>query len=344
MMNIQKIIVFLTRTLLFVGIFSMPLTVIADHTPTVSDVAKDPTDVPLLALGDGIVTVNLEVQELLAKVAVEEDEPDDSKNTLVWTFDGTVPGRMVRVKQGDTVQFVVTNAANNHFVHGIAVPAAMGSDVSLDESGGTKKFTFHAPGAYIYHGTGALDPSADRASGLYGMVVVEPAGGFPAVDREFYIAVSEWYLKEAEPEKNSHHTEDTLVFDPGREDVSLWTLNGHQFALRDPAPFFGQSIRSNQGEKIRIFFLNGGTQVESNWHIIGTIFSQVIQDFDHPIRNEETVLIPPGRGAIFELGTPVPGTFLIVDHALFRVPQGHLGFLNVDPIGSFPTDIYSPQP
>ncbi len=343
MMNKQKIIVVLTQVLFITALFNLPFLVQADHTPTVSNVAKDPTDLPLEPQGNGIVTVNLKIQELLAELAILEDDPSEIKNTLVWTFDGTIPGRMIRIKEGDTIEFSVTNAATNHFIHDVMVPAANGSEVTLDEAGGTKKFTFHTAGAYIYQGTGGGDSLDDRASGLYGLIVVEPTGGFAEVDKEFYIAVSEWYLKEAEPEENPHHTEDTLALDSADEDVSLWTLNGHQFALKDPA-LFGASIRSNQGEKIRIFFLNGGTQVESNWHIIGTVFSKVIQDFDHPVRNEETVLIPPGGAAIFELDTPVPGTFLIVDHALFRVPQGHLGFLNVDPVGAFPSDIYDPAP
>ena len=343
MMNKQNIIVVLTQVLFITALFNLPFLAQAHHTPIVTNVAKDPTDLPLLPQGNGLVTVNLQIQELLAEVAILEDEPDEQQKTLVWTFDGTVPGKMIRIREGNTVEFIVTNAVNNHFTHDVMVPAANGAEVTLDESGGTKKFTFHTAGAYIYQGTGGGDSLDDRASGLYGLIVVEPTGGFTAGYTEFYIAVSEWFLKEAEPEENPHHTENTLVLDAGREDVSLWTLNGHQFALKDPA-LFGESIRTNQGGKARFFFLNAGTQVESNWHIIGTVFSQVIQDFDHPVRNEETVLIPPGGAAIFELDTPVPGTFLIVDHALFRVPQGNLGFLNVDPVGAFPSDIYDPQP
>jgi nitrite reductase (NO-forming) len=310
-------------------------------------VAKDPRDLPSdpTPAENGIVSIDLEIKELLAEVFVDGDDPDDLKNTLVWTFGGTVPGQMIRVKEGATVEFVVTNATNNYFTHGITVPAASGTEVTLDESNGRKTFTFNKAGAYIYQGTtSGFQPWVNRAYGLYGLIVVEPTGGFPDVDHEFYIAVSEWYLKEAEPEENPHHTEETLVLDSDREEVSLWTLNGHQFALKDSEPLFGESIRSEQGEKVRFYFLNGGSHVESNWHIIGTIFSQVIQDFENPVRNEETVLIPPGEAAIFELDTPVPGTFLIVDHALFRAPQGHFGFLNVDPKGDYPTDIYSPEP
>lgn len=256
MMNKQKIIVVLTQVLFITALFNLSFLVQADHTPTVSNVAKDPTDLPLEPQGNGIVTVNLKIQELLAELAILEDDPSETKNTLVWTFDGTIPGKMIRIKEGDTIEFRVTNAVTNHFIHDVMVPAANGAEVTLDESGGTKKFIFHTAGAYIYQGTGGGDSLDDRASGLYGLVVVEPTGGFAEVDKEFYIAVSEWFLKEAEPEENPHQTEDTLVLDSAHEDVSLWTLNGHQFALKDPA-LFGASIRSKQGEKIRIFFLNG---------------------------------------------------------------------------------------
>lgn len=358
-MNTQKNNVALTRMLLLVALFSQPVLLLAIElqTPIVANVAKDPRDVPVSPQGNSNVTIYLEIQELLAQVALDGDDPDDLKNTLVWSFGGTVPGKMIRVKEGATVEFIITNAANNYFTHGVTVPAATGADVTLVESNGTKKFTFNKAGAYIYQGTtNGFQPWVNRAYGLYGLIIVEPTGGFPEVDHEFYIAVSEWYLKEAEPKENPYQTKDTFVLDfereeegeeereEEREEVSLWTLNGHQFALKDPAPLFGEAIRSKQGEKVRFFFLNGGSHVESNWHIIGTIFSQVIQDFGYPVRNEETVLIPPGGAAIFELDTPVPGKYLIVDHALFRVPQGHLGFLNVDPVGAFPTGLYHPKP
>ena len=108
---------------------------------------------------------------------------------------------------------------------------------------------------------------------------------------------------------------------------------------------FGETIRTDQGDKVRFFFVTGGPNIGSNWHIIGTIFDKVYKghhkDF---VRHEETVVVPPGSAAVFELITPVPGKYLIVDHALWRVPQGAGGFMWVDQTGDWPDEIFSPEP
>jgi nitrite reductase (NO-forming) len=139
----------------------------------------------------------------------------------------------------------------------------------------------------------------------------------------------------------------------------MYTLNGHKAALADPS-IYGEAIRvmrgiepaGGRGEiggKVRFFFVTGGPNIGSNWHIIGTIFDQVYTGHPStPIRNEETVYVAPGSAAVFELTALVPGKYLLVDHALFRVPKGATGFLWVDPqchdvnTCAWPKDIFSP--
>jgi nitrite reductase (NO-forming) len=114
--------------------------------------------------------------------------------------------------------------------------------------------------------------------------------------------------------------------------------------LADPT-LYGDAMHSQQGDTVRFFFVNGGPNKSSSWHIIGTIFDQVYRsDPKDAVRAEETVLVPPGSAAVFELTTPVPGKYLLVDHALWRVAKGAGGFLTVDQTGDWPSDIFSPQP
>ncbi len=108
---------------------------------------------------------------------------------------------------------------------------------------------------------------------------------------------------------------------------------------------FGETIRADQGDKVRVFMVTGGPNKGSNFHIIGTIWDKVYKGHSKDVvRNEETVYVPPGSAAVFELSTPVPGEYLIVDHALFRVPQGAAGLMNVEQTGVWPDDIFYPAP
>jgi nitrite reductase (NO-forming) len=332
--------------------------------PTVADVAKDPTDVPppINRSNPQTVTVDLYVEEVIAEHGFELDGVETP--AWIWTFNGTVPSPMIRVMEGDTVVINLHNCPRsagqdctgeneNIEPHNIDFHASMGpgggADVTNIEPNETRTFSFKAlrQGAYIYHCAGEGAPWEHVAYGMYGLIMVEPKGGLSAVDKEFYIAQSDWYFK---PNDGVHSEipDDVLILDEDKafaEHPDMYSFNGHKTALVPSSGPFGETTRSDQGDSVRFFFVTGGPNIGSNWHIIGTIFDKVykghLKDF---IRNEETVYVPPGSAAVFDLQTPVPGEYLIVDHALFRVPQGALGILHVDPVGPFPLDIYSPDP
>ena len=127
------------------------------------------------------------------------------------------------------------------------------------------------------------------------------------------------------------------------EHPTMFSFNGHKAALADPA-LYGNAITVDQDDKVRFFFVTGGPNIGSNWHIIGTSFDKVYTGSRKTaVENEETVYVPPGSAAVFELSAPVPGRFLLVDHALFRVPKGAAGFLHVNQTGPWPLDIYAPE-
>jgi nitrite reductase (NO-forming) len=297
--------------------------------------------------------VNLYTQEVIAEIAPGE-------RAWVWTFSddpdepGTIPGPMIRVMVGDTVVINLTNnMMGNIEPHNIDLHASMGpgggAAVTEIEPGDTATLRFKAlrEGAFIYHCAAEGMAWEHVAYGMYGLIMVEPRGGLESVDQEFYIGQSDWYLKPAGKREKHGLPADVLKLDEDKaldEHPTMYSFNGHKAALTDPA-LFGETIRADQGDTVRFFFVTGGPNIGSNWHIIGTIFDKVYKghhkDF---VRNEETVYVPPGSAAVFELITPVPGKYLIVDHALFRVPKGAAGFMHVDPVGAWPDDIFYPAP
>lgn len=301
----------------------------------IDNVAKDPTDIPapISRSNPKTVTINLVAKEVVAEIA-------PGKKFWFWTFaqkkgktigPATVPGPMIRVMVGDTVKINLTNAFDNEEPHDLDFHAGFGAMMMDLEPGETDTLTFKATreGAYIYH-CGAEDMPWEHVShGMYGLIVVEPKGGLPKADKEFYIGQGEWYLEHGiddHPDVDGYSLDDDKAL---AEHPDYFTFNGHVEALKDPS-LYGNVVTVNQGDKVRIFFVTGGPNVGSNFHIIGQIFDKYYpghtRDF---IRNEETAYVPPGSAAIFELSALAPGDFPIVDHALWRAPKGALGLLHV---------------
>ena len=128
------------------------------------------------------------------------------------------------------------------------------------------------------------------------------------------------------------------------EHPSLYTFNGHKNALTDPT-LFGEKIRAEQGDKVRFFLRHGRSQYRLQLAYHRDHLRQGVHgSCERCDRNEETVYVPPGSAAVFELDTPVPGQYLLVDHALWRVAKGAGGFMWVDQTEEWPDDMYYPNP
>jgi FtsP/CotA-like multicopper oxidase with cupredoxin domain len=145
------------------------------------------------------VEVHFEAEEFVGDLA-------DGKRYKFWSFNGTVPGPMIRVRLGDTVEFHLSNHSSSQFPHNIDLHAVNGpgggASVSLVAPGEERIFRFKTlhPGLYIYRCASPI-PSipAHVANGMYGLLLVEPKHGFPRVDREFYIFESEFYTQDSDP-------------------------------------------------------------------------------------------------------------------------------------------------
>ncbi|MGE5784912.1 MAG: multicopper oxidase domain-containing protein, partial [Myxococcales bacterium] len=254
----------------------------------------------------------------------------------VWTFNGTVPGPFLRVREGDTVVLKLTNDPSNVEPHSIDLHAVVGPDgggaVTEVKPGESKTLTFLATrqGAYLYHCVAEHEPWEHIAYGMYGVILVEPPEGLPRVDHEYYVAQSEWYLTLASAEEHGEAKEEggekgeeseneasepgslgnVFVLDEGaarRAEPTLFTFNGHRQALSSDK-LFGQVMRAQSGESVRVFFADAGPNMTSSFHVIGAIFDRVLTGhFEDATRNEETLSVPPGSAAVFEFSTPVPG-------------------------------------
>lgn len=288
------------------------------------DIVQDPTAVgtPVGNRGPEHVTVDLETTEVVGQL-------DNGTTYTYWTFNDKVPGPFIRVREGDTVTINMANAENSAHIHSIDLHAVTGpgggAAVTQAAPGQTKSFTFKAlkPGLYVYH---CATPMVAQhiTNGMYGMILVEPEGGLPEVDREFYIMQGELYT--AQKHGTRGHQEFSLekLLDEKPEHMMF---NGAMGALTDR-----YKLEANVGETVRIYFGVGGPNLISSFHVIGEIFDRVYDQASltsPPLTDVQTTLVAPGGATMVEFKVDVPGNYTLVDHALSRAEKGLAGTLVV---------------
>lgn len=284
-----------------------------------------------------VVTVALETREVVGNLMESFGEPT---RYAFWTFNWTVPGPFIRVREGDTLEVTLKNSTSSAMKHNIDLHAVTGpgggAAITLTAPGETTKARFKmlAAGFYVYHC--AAPPVTDHiANGMYGAILVEPKEGLPKVDREFYVLQSEFYTKQElgfeglatyAPAKAADETPTYIVF------------NGKHGSLTEEG-----ALQAKTGDKVRIFFANAGPNKTSSFHIIGTIFDKVYREGGIGAateRNVQTTVVPPGGATIVEFQLKVPGDYSLVDHAIFRLEKGAAGVLHVE--GPETPELYAP--
>lgn len=295
--------------------------------PAVADavsIVHNPADVPP-PVGDRgpmhhvVEMTAMEVDGILA----------DGSTYRYMTFDGTVPGPMLRMRIGDTMEVRIKNEMQSTLPHSIDLHAVTGpgggATSSFTAPGHETQFTFQAlhPGTYIYH-CATAPVGMHIANGMYGLIVVEPEQGFPPVDREFYVAQGDFYTTGDFREPGLQPFDMNRAID---EDPSYVLFNG-----RDGALVGDHAMQAKVGEKVRIFFGNGGPNLVSSFHVIGEIFDHVYQEGAFPpVRSVQTTLVPAGGATVTDFAVEVPGTYILVDHSIFRAfHKGAVGMLQVD--------------
>lgn len=269
------------------------------------------------------VVVELEVREVVKKLA-------DGVDYLFWTFGGDVPGSFIRIREGDLVEFHLSNHPANKMPHNIDLHAVTGpgggATSSFTAPGHTSQFSFKAlnPGLYIYHCATAPVPM-HVGNGMYGLILVEPKEGLKPVDHEYYVMQGEFYTQGKFGEEGLQAFDQEKALD---ERPSYVVFNGSVGSLVGD-----NALKAKVGETVRLFVGNGGPNLTSSFHVIGEIFDSVYQEggTTPTQHNVQTTMIPAGGSAIVEFKVDVPGTFILVDHSLFRAfNKGALGMLKVD--------------
>lgn len=265
--------------------------------------------------------VNMEILE-------QEGTMTDGTTYMYWTFGGTVPGSFIRTRVGDEVEFTLSNHPDNKLPHNIDLHAVTGPGGGATSSfvapGHEKTFTFKTlnPGLYVYH-CATAPVGMHIANGMYGLILVEPEGGLPKVDKEYYIMQGDFYTKGENGAPGLQSFDMKKAVD---EDADYVVFNGKVGALTGD-----NAITANVGETVRIYMGNGGPNLVSSFHVIGEIFDKVHVEGGSTINeNVQTTLVPAGGAAIVEFKVDVPGTFILVDHSIFRAfNKGALGMLKV---------------
>lgn len=285
--------------------------------PVPADLKSMPAPVvapPITRTEPAYVKFDLETSKVTARMA-------NGVAYEYWTFNGTVPGPMLRVREGDTVEINLGNAADSGVTHSVDLHAVTGPGGGAAATqimpGEAASFTFKAlnPGVYVYH---CATPMVAHhiASGMYGLIVVEPKDGLAAVDREIYLMEGDFYLQGQRGDEGLRAFDLNKMLDE-RPDYVLF--NGSVGANTGANAF-----QARVGETVRIFFGVGGPNLTSSFHVIGEIFDTVFPEgaLANPEKNVQTTHVPAGGATMVEFKTEVPGTYAIVDHSLGRLEKG----------------------
>ncbi|WP_407672341.1 multicopper oxidase domain-containing protein [Noviherbaspirillum pedocola] len=258
-----------------------------------------------------------------------------------WTLGGTVPGPTIRARVGDRIRFSMTNRSDElmpgvqmvaaPLMHSMDFHAAMvapqdkyrsiapGLSISFE-------FTLNYPGVYMYH-CGTPMVLEHIASGMYGMVVVEPRAGYPTkADREYAVIQSEFYTK-PDPDNRRIDGQPLHVLDGDRvrsRAPTYTVFNGRYNGMVD------QPLVAKPGERVRLFVLNVGPSNTSSFHVVGTIFDRVWLEGnpDNQLRGAQTVLLGSSNSAIVEFVVPQAGIYTMVDHEFASASQGAVGLID----------------
>jgi nitrite reductase (NO-forming) len=300
---------------------SLPLQSFAGATGANADalakahVAYDAT-LPAVPPGD-LVKIHMTLKDMVVEIA-----PGVKYNT--WAFDGHgAPGPILHVRQGQTVEMTLTNGGS--IPHSIDFHAArIAPNVAFTDVAPGKSFTFrftaNDPGVFMYH-CGTKPVLAHIANGMYGALVVDPATPLPKADKSYVLVASEWYLN-----GDGVGTPASLDMAKARAMMPDWTtFNGYA------NQYVTHPLTAKPGETVRLYVVAAGPTLDTNFHVVGTIFDRawVNGDMTRYQQGVQTVGVPAGGGAVFDVKIGQPGLYPFVSHAFAHVDLGQVGLLKV---------------
>ena len=280
--------------------------------------AHKPYDAAMPAIQPGnLAKVHMTLKDMTVEIA-----PGVKYNT--WAFDGHgAPGPVIHVREGPTVEMTLTNGGS--IPHSIDFHAArIAPSVAFKDVAPGQSFTFRFKagdaGVFMYH-CGTKPVLAHIANGMYGAIVVEPKAGLPKVDNEYVLVSSEWYMTGDGIKEPA-----SLNMDKARAMMPDWTTwNGYA------NQYVNHPLSADPGETTRFWVVAAGPTLDTNFHVVGTIFDRawVNQDMRRPQKGVQTVLVPAGGGAAFDVKIDDEGLYPFVSHAFAHVDLGQVGLLKV---------------
>jgi len=278
--------------------------------PPPSDPAAPPRSVGRLH------TVRIEIRH--AKITIAPGVTYDA-----WTFGGRVPGPVIRVTTGDTVDFTLVNRApmpHSLDFHAVEIAPSRVYVNLLPNDSLHYRFVARVAGAFMYH-CGTAPVALHIANGMYGAIIVDPRGG-RAPAREFVFVQSEFYTTTLPDSTRTIDWEKLLGLAP-----DYVVFNGRA------AEYAKHPIKVRVGERLRMYVVNAGPNRWSAFHVVGAIFDHVYLDgsLAHPLEGVQTMSVPVGGGVIFEARLAEPGTYPFVSHAFADATKGAVGMFEATP-------------
>jgi nitrite reductase (NO-forming) len=271
---------------------------------------------PLLGTGDS-VSLTLTATDATVDIA-------SGVTYQAWTFNGSVPGPTIHLRQGQRVNVTFVNHGTmQHSIdfHAAEVPPNVA--YKSVNPGQSLQFSFVAstPGVFMYH-CGTPPVLLHIGNGMYGAVVVDPTQGLPAASASYVLVQSEWYTQQAQGNVMTGDFTKMLTATP--DEV---VFNGVAYQYRDhPLP-------AKAGQRIRLYVVDAGPNLPSAFHVIGGMFQAVYPDGApaHALAGVSTYEVAPGQGVVFDLTIPQPGQYSFVDHSMRDMQMGAVGVLDVTP-------------
>jgi nitrite reductase (NO-forming) len=258
-----------------------------------------------------------------------------------WTLGDQVPGPTVRVRVGDRVRYTMSNRTDEMMPGNVRFKAPMMHSMDFHSAEGSPQNLFHSippgqtiyyeftpnyPGVFMYHCV--TPPMVEHvAAGMYGVMIVEPANGYPTTaDREYVVVQSEFYAK---PDPEGRKVDDTPVYVMDTQKAMARTpthvvFNGRFNGMME------KPLVARPGERVRLFVLNIGPGSTSSFHVVGAVFDRVWIDGNprNELRGLQTVLLGASAGAIVEFVVPEKGEYIMVDHHFANAALGAVGVIN----------------
>jgi nitrite reductase (NO-forming) len=327
----KRIPILLLATLLLAAACSAPATVapptVAPTPPVVTPDTPFKAYPPELPPASAETTkhITLEVKDVNLEVA-------PGVVMKAWTFNGTVPGPTLHVRQGDTVEFTLVNkGSTDHSIDFHAAQTPWDKNYQSIKPGQSLSFTWQAnfPGVFMYH-CGTPPVMHHIASGMYGAIVVDPAQPLPPA-KEYVLVQSELYLTQ---QPDGYYTADGAKMNAVSPTYVVFNGYANQYK--------GAPLMADPGQLVRLWVMNAGPTTFSAFHVIGALFQNTYAD-GNPANKQsgnQTVTIPPGGGYMVELTIPDAGLYPFVTHSFAYTGLGALGLLDVGnvPVPSMPVN------